>query len=271
MKLKDIRSILDGAKKLDSIEMIYFEGGEPFLYYPILVKALKEAKELGFNVGVVSDCYWATSFDDAREWLLPIAEIGISSLSLSGDVYHGDTVETEPLKNAIKAAKSLVIPVSILSIEPLNGDDKRPNQIEGIPVGYYELMCKGRAVSKLVDRASLRSWTEFNECPYEELENQKRVHIDFLGYVHVCQGIAIGNALEQPLSEIVNSYDPKSHPIVGPLMQKWPIGLVEKFGLAHDEAYADECHFCNNARLMLRSKFPDILAPDQMYGVGLEE
>jgi MoaA/NifB/PqqE/SkfB family radical SAM enzyme len=271
MKLKDIRSILAEAKKLDTLEMICFEGGEPFLYYPILVKALREAKNLGFNVGIVSDCYWATSFEDAREWLLPIAEIEISGLSLSGDVYHGDTIETEQLKNAVKAAKSLGISVSILSIEPLNGDEKRPDQIEGIPVGYYELMCKGRAASKLVDKASLKPWTEFNKCPFEELEDQKRVHIDFLGYVHVCQGIAIGNALKQPLSEIINSYNPKSHPIVGPLIRKGPIGLVEKYGLSHDEAYADACHFCYNLRLMLRSKFPDILAPDQMYGVGLEE
>ena len=36
--LTQIKQILDEAVKIGSIEWIYFEGGEPFLYYPIMIE-----------------------------------------------------------------------------------------------------------------------------------------------------------------------------------------------------------------------------------------
>jgi hypothetical protein len=38
-------------------------------------------------------------------------------------------------------------------------------------------------------------------------------------------------------------------------------------GCPHEDAYADACHFCYEARRALRTRFPEILTPDQMYGV----
>ena len=61
-------------------------------------------------------------------------------------------------------------------------------------------------------------------------------------------------------------YDPYANPILEPLIRGGPVALVEKYNLPHDEAYADACHLCYVARQMLRNKFPEILAPDQMYG-----
>jgi hypothetical protein len=37
--------------------------------------------------------------------------------------------------------------------------------------------------------------------------------------------------------------------------------------LPHQAHYADACHACYSARLALREKFPEFLAPDQVYGV----
>ena len=37
MKISDIHKILKEAKKADNIEWIYFEGGEPFLYYKAML------------------------------------------------------------------------------------------------------------------------------------------------------------------------------------------------------------------------------------------
>jgi len=41
---------------------------------------------------------------------------------------------------------------------------------------------------------------------------------------------------------------------------------VTEFGLEHRPAYADACHLCYEARLGLRSRFPALLGPDEMYG-----
>jgi len=261
-----VRNILAEAKKLGTVKYISIEGGEPFLYYPIMVKTAKEAVSYGFHVEILSNCYWATCSEDAVEWLLPIAEIKDVELSPSSDLYHGDNWETAEVINAVKAAKILNMKVGINAIKCPDSAVPCPNMIEGAKVDLSELMYKGRAYSKLIEKASKKPWHEFTKCPYENFTKQERVHVDPLGYVHVCQGIAIGNAWQKPFSKIIKEYNPYENPILEPLVQGGPVALVEKFGLPHDEVYADACHMCSAARYRLRGKYPDILAPDQMYG-----
>jgi hypothetical protein len=264
--LKQIRNILTEAKKLGTVNYVAIEGGEPFLYYPIMIKTLQEAVNLGFHVEILSNCYWATCAEDAVEWLLPIAKAENIELSLSSDFYHGERWETLEVKNAVKAANSLNMKVGILAVKYPNTEVPCPNEIEGAKVGLSELMYKGRAFSELTEKVTKKPWHEFTKCPYENFLKQERVHVDPLGYVHVCQGISIGNAWQKPFSKIIEEYNPYENPILEPLVSGGPVALVEKFGLSHDETYADACHFCCAARLMLRNKYPDILVPDQMYG-----
>jgi pyruvate-formate lyase-activating enzyme len=87
MTLTEIREVLNQAAETGTIGSIYFEGGEPFLYYPVLVQAVREAAERGFQVGIVSNAYWATSMEDALEWLRPLAGL-LCDLSVSSDLYH---------------------------------------------------------------------------------------------------------------------------------------------------------------------------------------
>jgi hypothetical protein len=84
--------------------------------------------------------------------------------------------------------------------------------------------------------------------------------------MHVCQGISIGNAWQKPFSKIIEEYNPYENPILEPLINGGPAALVQKLNVPHDEAYADACHLCYVARSVLRSRYPDILTPDQMYG-----
>ena len=170
------------------------------------------------------------------------------------------------MKNAVKAANKLNIKVGVLAVKHPDAKIPCPNEIEGAKVDLSELMYKGRAASKLAQEADKKSWREFTECPYEDLANPERVHVDPLGYVHVCQGISIGNAWQKPFSKIIEDYNPYETPILEPLIRGGPVALVEKFGLFHDEFYADACHLCYAARCMLRKKHPSILVPDQMYG-----
>jgi hypothetical protein len=264
--IQRIKQILAEAEKLGTVDHVSLEGGEPFLYYPIMIRAIEEATILGFGVEVLSNCYWASCPEDAVEWLRPMSEAGDVALSLSSDPYHGESWKIEEVATAVKAAKSLDMEANILSIKYPEADTPCPGEIEGVKVGLSELMYKGRAASELTGEAERKVWSEFTECPYEELENPGRVHVDPLGYVHVCQGISIGNAWRRPFSEIVGGYDPHGNPIIGPLIRGGPAALVESFRLLPDESYADACHLCYSMRLMLREKHPDILGPDQMYG-----
>ena len=263
MTLDLIDHILQEARTLGTVTSIYFEGGEPFLFYPALCYGVRSAAAMGFDVGLVSNAYWATSLRDAREWLSPLAGL-LQDLSLSEDHYHGSG--EEPLvANARAAAVDLGIPVGTISVaQPEQDADAAVGQL---PRAESAVMYRGRAADKLAPRADKGSWRQFTTCPYEDLRDPGRVHVDPLGYVHICQGIALGNMLQRPLTEIVAGYKADAHPVSGPLLAGGPAELVQKYDVAHEKQYADACHLCYETRRALRERFPQILAPDQMYGV----
>lgn len=266
MTLAQIRDVLRQAKDLGTVGMVYFEGGEPFLFYPIMLEGLREAAALGFKTGLVSNSYWATSVEDAVEWLRPIAEVGIADLSLSSDLFHGEATMTETARNAVEAARTLGLPEAILSVETPEGCAAYPPQDKGEPITGGAVRFRGRAVAQLTEGVPRRPWTEFTDCPDEDFVNPGRVHVDAFGHVHLCQGVLMGNLWQQPLQEIVDSYNPEEHPIVGPLLEGGPVALVERYSLPHEGAYVDACHLCYTARDQLRDRFPSYLAPPTVYG-----
>jgi MoaA/NifB/PqqE/SkfB family radical SAM enzyme len=269
MTLGDIRRILDQARELESVEWIYLEGGEPFLYYPILLRAAREAGDQGFKVGMVTNAFWATTREDAEEWLRPLAGL-LGALSVSGDLYHASDDPGTRAENAVAAAEKLEIPVGMIRIAQPEEANAAASHGQ-LPEGVSAVLYRGRAAEKLFARASMQPWWSFSECTHEELRDPGRVHVDPLGNVHICQGICIGNMFRTPLREICESYEPDAHPIVGPLLEGGPAELVRRYGLEHEESYADECHLCDRARDALRERFPEELCPDQMYTVVGEE
>lgn len=247
MTLDTVDDIIDQAKQLGTIEWIYFEGGEAFLYYAILRSGILRAKEQGFKVGIVTNAYWANSESDALEWLQPIAG-AVDDLSISSDGYHGSSDNYRNTEIARAAARQLGIPVDFITVDE------------------SDVLFRGRAAELLASRMPSTPWQEFTSCPWENLRHPDRVHVDPFGNLHVCQGISIGNMLKRPLAEIVAGYDPDEHPIVGPLLEGGPAEIIRRYHLPHEEGYADHCHLCYEARRALRSRFPDVLTPDQMYG-----
>ena len=263
MTLAQMREILRQGIELGSLEWIYFEGGEPFLYYAVLKKAAQEASEMGFRVGIVSNGYWATSKADALEWLSPLAGF-VQDLSISSDLYHWSAEQAQLAQNATDAAERLNIPMGTISIAQPEAFDAVSSKGQ-LPIGESSVMYRGRAAYQLAGRATAHSWEEFTECPHEDLVDPGRVHVDPFGNLHICQGIVIGNLIESPLVDICSSYQPDAHAVVGPLVAGGPRELVLRYELPHEGFYADACHMCDHARRRLRVQYPEILAPDQMY------
>jgi MoaA/NifB/PqqE/SkfB family radical SAM enzyme len=255
MTLESIRKILEEAATVPSIRSIYFEGGEPFLYYPIMAKGVRMAAEAGYDVGVVTNGYWATGVADAEEWLRPLAGL-VSDLTVSSDLYHEDERTGIKAPIAKEVAGKLGVPFGVIRVA-------RPGETAG---GFSPVMHKGRAAANLAEEAPRRSSSTFTDCPYEDLEEPGRVHVDPFGNLHICQGIVIGNIFTSPLAETCENYDVESHPVTGPLHRGGPAELARTCGLPVKESYADPCQMCFEARLMLRERFAEILTPDQMYG-----
>jgi hypothetical protein len=153
LTFEQIEQILEQAKEA-GVTSIYFEGGEPFLYYAILIKAVRRAADMGFSVGIVSNAYWANSVSDAEEWLRPF--VGrLADFTVSSDLFHCSETLGERPQNALVAAKWLNIPTGMISIaQPGSDSQQTRGQIEEEGAVMY----RGRAVEKLAPRATSYPW-----------------------------------------------------------------------------------------------------------------
>jgi len=259
-----IRDVLDELVKIGTITTVYLEGGEPFQYYALMREGVARASERGFDVGIVTNAYWATTEEDAELWLRDLAALGLSRLTVSeGSLHFGDSKDT-PARRALAAAGKLGVPHgSICTERPATKTDD-----EGRTVVDGGVMFRGRAAEKLTDGMPRRPAGEFTACTREQLAEPGRVHLDAYGNVHVCQGISMGNMWDVPLSKLAAEYDAASHPICGPLLSGGPVGLAGRYGVALDDGYVDECHLCYVARRALLDRFPAHLAPRQVYGLA---
>lgn len=264
--IAQVREIIRQAREVPSVKAFYFEGGEPFLYYAHLLEGVRLAREAGYDCGIVSNSYWASSVEDAEAYLRPLADLGIIDLSVSDDEFHADpTAATSRAENARRAAENLGLPVGKICLAPphaVPGDGRG-----GEPVTGGDIMFKGRAVDTLVDDLPARPAASFTACEQEDFRDVGRVHIDPLGWVHICQGIVAGNLWEKPLKKVIAEYNPEGDPIIGPLLRGGPVELAKTYGIDVGERFIDACHMCFLIRRALIHRFPTILTPPRIYGL----
>jgi len=130
------------------------------------------------------------------------------------------------------------------------------------------IMFRGRAAIKLSQYADAKDWQQFTTCPYEDLQNPYRLHVDPYGNLQICQRISLGNIWKNPLDELVRTYSLSSHPICGPLVEGGPAQLARVLRYTPPAGVADACHLCYLARKSCRSRYPEILGPAQVYCDG---
>lgn len=264
--LEQLWNVFNQMKQIESIDWVYFEGGEPFLFYPLMVQGLITARNEGYKTGVVTNAYWATCESDAVLWLRPLAQLGLSDLSVSDDAFHNEGDEP-PAHKARAAADKIGIPSMSICIEKPNDNMATEGAGRGDPVIGGTVMFRGRAVEKLVEGRPGQPADRFDSCPYEDLENPGRVHVDPFGHVHLCQGISLGNLWETPLKTLLDEYRPNDHPICGPLIAGGPVKLAREYDIPCPGEYLDACHLCSVVRKALMTRFSAILAPPLIYGV----
>jgi hypothetical protein len=266
--LGQVEAVLDQAQDVETVDTIYFEGGEPFLYYPLMVEGIRLARARGFQVGIVTNCYWATTEADAELWLKPLADLGVFDLSVSDDTFHHGEGDDNPAKRALRASTLLGIHADAICIEePYVRMSGAEGPERGQPIICGGAMFRGRAVEQLAHGLPTRPWQDLTECPYEDLLAPSRVHVDCHGHVQLCQGLSMGNIWETQLSSLLRNYDPDAHPVCEPLLRGGPAALAREYDLQPEERYVDECHLCYSTRLALVDRFPQYLAPRQVYGL----
>ena len=216
--VNQVKDVLKELEKIGTISDVCFEGGEPFLFHPLLLECIRLADNRGFKTAIETNTYWATTEEDAELWLRPLSNSGLSMLEVSDDAFHHGEEADNSAKRASSAAQKIGMNVNTICINnPMI--EKSKEQVKGKPIYIGGPKLRGRAVEKLTEGLPGCSWENFTECPFEDLRNPKRVHVDSFGNVHVCQGLSMGNMWKTPLSVLVNNYNPDAHPISGPLLE----------------------------------------------------
>ena len=131
LSLGEIRRLMDDAVALAAGEPVLFAltGGEPFLDLPHLLQVLEHARALGAEATCVTNAYWATSAERAREVLARVQQAGLNVLAISTSVFHERFVRRERVERALGAARDLGLDCTVKYIRP-RSDPRSPSEVD---------------------------------------------------------------------------------------------------------------------------------------------
>jgi len=282
------------------LERLVLYGGEPTLYFREMFNIAEFAHSIGVSIHVETNCSWATTPVRAVKFLSRMKQLNIQFL-FSFDGFHARFIPFNRVRNAIIAAKKLGITyyhdIALMdNVDAENEYDKLTKSLmreldeEGNLGNYalYRTFYTGRAAEKLAERFAGKTCTSpdfykdflpgFRELDQKCIElpwylnishkNTNVLDVDPYGWVSFGCGIAIGNANDTPIMNIVDNYSPWDHPIISVLMKEGPVGLTklpEAEGYSMKTRYIEKCHLCQDIKNYLKPHFPNILVPSNMY------
>lgn len=295
----DVRKILVGLTSLPSLRYIVLSGGEPFLQSGLLLSAVKTIQELGLpHPVVVTNGYWGNLVSDAYPLLSSLVKCGLRQLIFSADDFHvrdGSRVGRKAMFRAIELACSfseldvMVDPIYRDAYAPDSsftgdrrtfdlGESLRKKFGDRIRLEVFPVKFHGRA-AKTLTSGKLKQPT-FGVCPgiygadppdyLTSLDAPNEFIVTPEGYVWVCSGIIVGNALGRGLGEILERYIWSEHPITEALVNGGPAQLRrlltrDELQLLAESWFVSPCHECYTVRRLLSKRMPELLGPPEYY------
>ncbi len=279
-----------GKENIGLSHGLHFTGGEPFLNFDLLCKAIEIATGLDIpSVFVETNGYWCSNDETTKEKLLILREKGMKGIMISVNPFYLEYVPFERTERAIRMSTEIF------------GYNAIVYQIEYFK--RFKALCIKGKVSfeeflKMENRADFARRTEFfimGRAPYSLSEGladlyprypaRSLVHLPcnppFLRSWHnhfdnygnfmpgFCGGISLGDC--RKLDDLLKSgVDADEFPVLKHLILGDMEGLLE-FTLergytANEEGYYSKCHLCVDLRKYLhaRNGFRE-LTPDEFY------
>jgi pyruvate-formate lyase-activating enzyme len=112
--LDRILRYVDEAAALETVKLFVLSGGEAFLLGKNLEIIIEHATFLGLQTRIVTNGYWATSYENAAKRLSRLWAVGLRELNLSTGDYHEKFVPLERVIYGAKAAVDLGMQVVIM-------------------------------------------------------------------------------------------------------------------------------------------------------------
>jgi len=264
---------------------LHFTGGEPFLNFDLLHKAVKLAHEIGIpSTFVETNSFWCIDDRSTKEKLLQLKDSGLDGILISVNPFILEQVPFERTERAIKTSRDIFKENAIIYQEIFYHQFKELNIKDTLSfeeylkkvglngLSFIELLPMGRATYKLQHLYKKYPAEQFlEESCRTDLTRAWHAHIDNYGnYITgYCGGISLGDARD--LSSICSGIDLDELPILNALLndlEKLCELGVREFGYnERKEGYISKCHLCLNIRRHIAQqtdKFKE-LRPRQFY------
>ena len=265
---------------------LHFTGGEPFLNFGLLLRAVEIADELKIpSTFVETNCYWCTKDETTREKLHLLKEKGLRGILISVNPFYLEYVPFERTERAIRISMEVFGKnVMVYQLEYYNLFKKLGVKGKILLEDYLNLM-KSEDLARnvelfLMGRAAYKLKDFYPKYPAHYFFNQpcqppfiRNWHNHFDNYGNFlpgyCGGISLGDCrnLDELLKEGI---DLKKHPVLKFLTTQDMKGLLQfarDFGYREPaEGYVSKCHLCIDLRkyLVSRDDFNE-LKPKDFY------
>ena len=264
---------------------LHFTGGEPFLNFDLLLKAVEMAHELGIpSTFVETNCFWCIDDGSTKERLVQLKDSGLDGVLISVNPFILEQVPFERTERAIRASREIFKTNLMVYQETFyhqfKGLDVRDiltfeEYLKRVGIGglsFAELLPLGRAnyrLGHLYRKYPAKQF--FGESCRESLTREWHVHIDNYGnYVPgYCGGISLGDA--RNLDSVCGQRDLEGRPVLDALatdLEKlYEIG-VKDFGYRERrEGYVSKCHLCLDIRRRITQVTDEFeeLRPKEFY------
>lgn len=214
-------------------DQLCFTGGEPLLYYNEILPLIRQARELGLLVSLVTGGGWvsANKPEIARERIRSLKEAGLNTLLISWDDYHEEYSPQENVMLLLELSKEYDLPAYVRGVMPAFGVNPRIEQkLVNINVRYQKIN-----VVRLGNAASLpEEHFQFVDMPRAGgcgTIFQPVIEPD--GFVYACCGpsrsskrsspLVLGNTFEEDLDSILH------RAVNDPVLEA--IGTIGPYGL----------------------------------------
>jgi hypothetical protein len=282
MGLEEAKKYVSEAKALGT-EIVCITGGEPMLYPNLVKKIISECSRLAFpEIWLFTNCFWAHDVSKVHATVEKLRGLGLTKMFTSVDSFHQSYIPIKSIKNAIEA--SLEVSLEVCVDARFIGDPDEENEFNSatrsnleflgnllpkVEVVKAQPMFVGRAAESLVEHVEMKPLSEIlnEKCPGAwaggTLDSPLGVDVDEFGFIIICPGLSIGNARQASLSKIIEKYDYQDHAVIAALCDdgmKGLMNLASENGFVPKGAYFNGCHFCYEARKLLRNSFSDAFA-----------
>jgi hypothetical protein len=288
MSTEMLRQALETLAGWPNPPQVHLTGGEPFIFFDLLLEGTRIAADLGLTVYVETGAAWCVDEAKTRDRFATLQEAGLAAVLISCSPFHAEKVPPARTMRAVRAALNvfgsqgvivyrseflgIVEQFSLERPTPLSRYEELVGSVEAgrLLWGGYGLISGGRAGYKLGHLVEPQPAEAFaDENCIGSILFAHHSHMDLYGnYVPAfCGGLTAADWRYEDL--LVRPYPE----LVELLIEHGPYGLFELAQRTYDYrplpgGYAGKCHLCVDVRWhLVRVKGDDYpeLRPVEFY------